>query len=112
MPTCSLCGSRVSIFRLRVHQRSNSCWLSKSVRNALAGLRAVGGYVAYGALPVLRLSSGGKLDRARKQLAVGVDDLGHATVVDMHGRVRQYLHGEWAYSGDTERHMIRSEGGV
>lgn len=93
--TCPACkADRISPFRFSAHRKSESCREQQRALAAETQLRFVGGYDDYRKLVVMRLSTFGK--RRVKVLAAGIDaGIGACTIVDMDGRVRQYLHGEW-----------------
>jgi hypothetical protein len=102
---CPSCGQDVARIRMGEHQRSAACRMNVRSSRALQQLRDVGGYVSYTTDCTLVLFPISK--RPQKLLACALDDLGHMTVVDQNGNVRQYLHGEWAYAGRTEHMMMR-----
>ena len=105
---CPRCGDTgISAFRYNAHLASATCRVWSRARAAENTLREVGGYVGYRQMPVLRLLPlSGR--RPVRLLASGVDDLGNVTVIDMMGKVRQYLHGEWEPVLDTASNQTKS----
>lgn len=102
---CPRCKARgISPFRFNAHLKSKACHEYAKMTAAEESLRAVGGYVGYVQDASMRLKpTFGK--RSVKVLAVAVDDLGHATIVDKNGQVRQYLHGEWEFSDNSAKYL-------
>lgn len=100
-PRCKAKG--ISPFRFSAHMASKACREYAKMTAAEEALRAVGGYVGYVTDASMVLSTFGK--RRVKVLAVAVDDLGHATIVDKNGQVRQYLHGEWEFSDNSAKYL-------
>lgn len=92
---CGACTSRVSVFRIRAHQRSESCRITQRARAAKLQLLKHGDFDDVRAATTVRI--GGRVVRV---LAVGVDRIINAvTIVDMDGNVRQYISGEWSEGG-------------
>lgn len=102
---CPHCGStRISPFRFNAHVKSKACRDYAKMNAACKSLRDVGGYVGYVVNSSMRLKPTFGM-RPVKVLAVGVDDLGHATIVDKNGQVRQYLHGEWEFADNSAKYL-------